>query len=111
MRIQANSLTVADDVSQKDRQDIESRTKNDVLESSRFPEIVFDSTKIAGGTTGDGRFNAAITGDLTLHGVTPESYVQRASGRERGDSSRLRGIYSPSDRLRHRHWYRWPAAR
>lgn len=70
VRIQANSLTVTDDVSQKDRQDIESRTNNDVLESSRFSEIAFDSTKIAGGTTGDGRFNAAITGDLTLHGVT-----------------------------------------
>jgi polyisoprenoid-binding protein YceI len=70
VRIQADSLAVTDDVSQKDRQDIESRTKNDVLETSRFSEIAFDSTKITGGQMGEGRFNAAITGDLTLHGVT-----------------------------------------
>jgi polyisoprenoid-binding protein YceI len=70
VRIQADSLTVTDDVSQKDRQDIENRTKNDVLETSRFSEIAFDSAKITGGKMGEGHFNAAITGDLTLHGVT-----------------------------------------
>ncbi len=70
VRIQANSLTVADDVSQKDRQDIESRMKKDVLETSRFPEIVFDSAKISGGQIGEGRFNAAIDGELSLHGVS-----------------------------------------
>ena len=70
MRIQADSLTVTDDVSQKDRQDIESRMKQDVLETSRFSEIAFDSTKISASKSGDGRFTAAITGDLTLHGVT-----------------------------------------
>lgn len=38
VRIQANSLTVTDDVSQKDRQDIESRTNNDVLKARDFPK-------------------------------------------------------------------------
>lgn len=70
MRIQADSLTVADDVSQKDRQDIESRMKKDVLETSRFPEILFASAKISGGQMGEGRFNAAIAGELSLHGVS-----------------------------------------
>jgi polyisoprenoid-binding protein YceI len=70
VRIQADSLTVTDDVSQKDRQDIESRMKQDVLETSRFSEIAFDSTQISASKSGDGPFTAAITGDLTLHGVT-----------------------------------------
>lgn len=70
VRIQADSLTVADDVSQKDRQDIESRMKKDVLETSRFPEIAFDSTNVSGGQIGEGRFNAAIAGELSLHGVS-----------------------------------------
>jgi polyisoprenoid-binding protein YceI len=69
VRIQADSLTVTDDVSQKDRQEIESRMKSDVLATSRFPEIDYDSTKISASQMGEGRFNAAITGDLSLHGV------------------------------------------
>ena len=66
--IHANSLTVADEVSQKDRQDIESRMKKDVLQPSRFPEITFDSTKIrrTNSVTGASAFDH---GDLLLHGV------------------------------------------
>jgi len=69
VRIQPDSFTVTDDVSSKDRQDIESRMKQAVLETSRFSEIAFDSTNISASQLGAGRFNAAITGDLSLHGV------------------------------------------
>lgn len=69
VRIQPDSLTVAGDVSQKDRQEIETKMKNDVLATSRFPDIAFDSTQISATKSGEGRFNAAITGDLSLHGV------------------------------------------
>ncbi|HXO93939.1 MAG TPA: YceI family protein, partial [Candidatus Acidoferrum sp.] len=41
------SLTVTDDVSQKDRADIESRMNQDVLETSNYPEIVFESSQVA----------------------------------------------------------------
>jgi polyisoprenoid-binding protein YceI len=67
--IHPESLTVADEVSQKDREDIEGRMKRDVLQPSRFPEITFDSTKISANKLGDGRFSVTITGDLLLHGV------------------------------------------
>src|SRR5579863_1137971 len=40
VRIQADSLEVADDVSEKDRKEIYDRMHNEVLESDRFPEIV-----------------------------------------------------------------------
>jgi polyisoprenoid-binding protein YceI len=67
--IQADSLAVTDDVSQKDRQEIESKMKSDVLETSRFAEIAFESTQITASKLGEGRFNATIVGDLSLHGV------------------------------------------
>jgi polyisoprenoid-binding protein YceI len=69
MKVQADSLTVTDDVSQKDRQEIETRMKNDVLETSRFPEISFDSTNIVAGPLSEGSLNATISGNLSLHGV------------------------------------------
>jgi polyisoprenoid-binding protein YceI len=68
--IQADSLSVADDVNQKDREDIEGRMKRDVLQTSRFAEISFASTQIAANKLGEGRFAAVITGDLLLHGVS-----------------------------------------
>src|SRR5947208_8689242 len=40
-----------------------------VLETAKYPEIVFRSTKIAGKAAG-GAFDVIIEGNLTLHGVT-----------------------------------------
>jgi len=67
--IQPDSLSVADDVSDSDRRDIESRMKKDVLETAHFPEIKFDSTEISATRLGQGLYRVAITGDLLLHGV------------------------------------------
>lgn len=68
--VHANSLAVEDDVSEKDRRDIERTTKDEVLEVSRFPEIVFQSQNISGVQLGDALYAMKIEGDLTLHGVT-----------------------------------------
>lgn len=40
-----------------------------VLESAKYPEIVFKSTEVTGKMSGGG-FDVKIGGDLTLHGVT-----------------------------------------
>ncbi len=68
--VHADSLAVADDVNAKDRQDIENRMKQDVLETSRFPEILYQSTQIIAKAIGGPRFSVVLKGDLTLHGVT-----------------------------------------
>jgi polyisoprenoid-binding protein YceI len=68
--IRADSLTVSDDVNSKDRQEIETRMKQDVLETSRFPEISFQSNEVISRAVGDTRFSVVLKGDLTLHGVT-----------------------------------------
>jgi len=70
----ADSLAVTDDVSDKDRSDIETRSRQDVLETASYPEIVFESVQVAATKMGESSLLAKVTGNLTLHGVTlPET--------------------------------------
>lgn len=69
------SLTVTDDVSQKDRSDIENRMNQDVLETSVYPEIVFESSQVVANKLGDDRYDANVTGNLTLHGITRQEKI------------------------------------
>jgi len=66
----ADSLEVTDDISQKDKVEIQNRIKQEVLESSRFPEVVFESTAIAVTKLSDTLYAVNLTGNLTLHGAT-----------------------------------------
>lgn len=66
----ADSLEVTDDVSQKDKLEIESRTKQEVLETDTYPEIAFESSSISATKIGDDRYAVNIKGELTLHGLT-----------------------------------------
>ena len=69
------SLTVTDDVSQKDRADIESRMNQDVLETSSYPEIVFESTQVLANKLSDDRYAANVTGNLVLHGINRQEKI------------------------------------
>jgi len=42
----------------------------DVLETSRYPEIVFESSKISASKAADDQFFVNMVGTLTLHGVS-----------------------------------------
>jgi len=66
LRIRAASLTVENDASEKDRREMERAMQEDVLESARYPEIVFESS--AASPNGNGR--VLIDGHLALHGMT-----------------------------------------
>ncbi|MEK6325058.1 MAG: YceI family protein [Acidobacteriota bacterium] len=68
--INSDSLAVTDKISASDRQKIESTMRNEVLEVSKYPEITFKSSNVAATKTGEGQYQARISGDLTLHGVT-----------------------------------------
>src|SRR5215471_3618631 len=46
MSIKANSLFVEDDITEKDRTEIERQMRDDVLETSEFPNITFESSRI-----------------------------------------------------------------
>lgn len=69
LRIQAGSLEVVDDISEKDRAEIERRTHNEVLESDRYGDIVYEALRITGSGNGE-RYWVTVNGELTLRGMT-----------------------------------------
>jgi len=70
LRIKSSSLEVTDDIKSKDRREIESTMNDSVLETVRFPEIVFRSAGVASDKIGDGRYQVKLSGELSLHGMT-----------------------------------------
>jgi polyisoprenoid-binding protein YceI len=75
MLVQADSLSVVNKVSDKDRREMERGMREDVLETARYPEVVFMSTKISANQTAAGRYQVRINGNLSLHGVTREQAI------------------------------------
>src|SRR5215217_2644060 len=70
LRVRADSLEETRDVfTEQQKQIINKELREIVLETAKYPEIVFKSTDVMGNLTG-GQFEAKIGGDLTLHGVT-----------------------------------------
>jgi len=100
MKIRADALSVTDKVSTNDRQTIEKTMRDEVLETAKYPEIAFKSTKIEAMKTADGQYQAKIWGDLTLHGVnhpvliTPQLTFDNKSLRARGEFSLKMTEYS-----------------
>ncbi len=70
LSIDANSLSVLDDVSDKDRREIERMMNEQVLEVPKFPEILYQASSIAVTKQGDALYSATLNGSLSLHGVT-----------------------------------------
>jgi polyisoprenoid-binding protein YceI len=70
LRIRSDSLTVIDKVSANDKNSIEKTMREEVLETSKYPEITFASTKVEVDKSGDGQYQAKIMGDLNVHGVS-----------------------------------------
>ncbi len=91
--IHSASLKVTDDISQKDRDEINRKMHDEVLESDSFPDIVYECSSLSASKTGEGQYWAALTGELTLHGVTRN---QSVSGRVSlaGDTLRVTGDFS-----------------
>ncbi|HXG68246.1 MAG TPA: YceI family protein [Blastocatellia bacterium] len=92
MTIKADSLAVTDKVSDSDRQKIEATMRQEVLETSKHPEIIFRSTGVEANQTGEGQYQAKISGDLTLRGVT-RSVLITAQVTVSGDTLRARGAF------------------
>ena len=68
--VKAASLGVTDDISDKDRREIESEMQNNVLESAKYPEIVYDCARVSVDNPANGQNALTLNGSLTLHGVT-----------------------------------------
>jgi polyisoprenoid-binding protein YceI len=68
--IKAASLSVQDDISQKDLREMERLMNQDVLETAKYPEIVYEAPAVSIAKMSDMLFTARLGGNLTLHGVT-----------------------------------------
>jgi polyisoprenoid-binding protein YceI len=75
LRIAKGSLEVTGDIKDKDRRDIERVMKDDVLETERYPEIVFESSSVSADKTGETQYRVRLNGELSLHGVTRSQEV------------------------------------
>jgi polyisoprenoid-binding protein YceI len=67
--VKAGSLTVTDDISDKDRREIEREMQDSVLESAKYPEIVYDCSRVSVNNPANGQYSITLQGNLTLHGV------------------------------------------
>ncbi len=92
--IRAASLIVTDDISAKDRQEIERRLHDEVLETDGFEEIVYECNRVAPiQKLSEGLYAVTLNGDLSLHGVTRTQPVA-ARVTIRGETLRAAGDFS-----------------
>src|SRR3982751_2143031 len=100
LRVGADSLEETRDVfTPQQKQIINKELREIVLETAKYPEIVFKSTEVTGSLSG-GQFEVKIGGDLSLHGVTrhiviPVTVTLGGSDlRARGEFTINRGDYN-----------------
>lgn len=74
--VKTSSLGIQDDISDKDRREIERIMNQDVLQSAEFPEILYEASGIPISKMGDMLFSATLNGELTLHGVKRREPIQ-----------------------------------
>ncbi len=92
--IHASSLDVVGGIQEKDRSEVERVMYEEVLETSRYPLIEFESNNVWFSRVRPGRFRARVIGDLALHGVKKtnvwidgEVMVEEESLRAKGEFS------------------------
>ena len=93
MKARADSLVVIDDISEKDRREIERVTREELLEAARSPEVVFQSAIVTAHQTAENRFQVRGAGNLSLRGVTRELAID-AMALVEGDELRAQGGFT-----------------
>jgi polyisoprenoid-binding protein YceI len=69
IKVKAGSLSVTDNISDKDRREIERTMNQEVLRTAEYPEIVFQSANVSASKAGDGQYWINLVGELSLRGV------------------------------------------
>lgn len=70
LAIQAGSLGVQDDISDKDRREIEKLMNEQILEPAKYPEIAYEAAQVAVTRLGDALYSLSANGNLSFHGVS-----------------------------------------
>jgi len=93
IEIDASSLEIDGDVSEKDRQEMDRTMKEQVLEVHRYRDIRFEGSGVSASKIADGMYRITLAGKLTLHGV--ERDVEFPSSVTVGDDTmRANGEFS-----------------
>lgn len=92
MRIKSDSLTVTDQMKDDDRHEVERTMRYQVLRTTEYPEVVFESSSIVPTSLGGSLHKVDVSGKLTLNGVTrPHSFTAQVA--VRGDVLRANGDF------------------
>jgi polyisoprenoid-binding protein YceI len=92
--VKAAALAASDDVKEKDRAEIDRMMHADVLETERYPEIVFESTNVSASRLGQGRYRVRVIGNLHLHGATQNNLWIHAEVKTSEDALRAKGEFT-----------------
>jgi polyisoprenoid-binding protein YceI len=68
--VKSSSLSVQDDISAKDLREMERLMNLEVLETAKYPEILYESPPVSLMKMADMLYSATLNGNLTLHGVS-----------------------------------------
>ncbi|MGI8470039.1 MAG: YceI family protein [Pyrinomonadaceae bacterium] len=88
----ADSLSLLDKMSEKDSAEIENTMRENVLETSRFPEIIFVSKDVSMREISNGRFAVKANGNLSLCGETRPQTIE-AEAEIENETIRARGEF------------------
>jgi polyisoprenoid-binding protein YceI len=91
--IQSGTLSVQDDINNKDRREIETQMNESILEVGKYPEIVYESAAVSVSKLGDALYTVALNGTLNFHGVTRSQPVT-ARVAEFGEMLRASGEFT-----------------
>ncbi|MFZ0956511.1 MAG: YceI family protein [Candidatus Sulfotelmatobacter sp.] len=93
VHVKSASLEVLDELKESDRQQIHRTMKIEVLETDRFPEIIYESSEVRLEKQKEDLYRASVVGKLSLHGVTNDHgfFSQVALG---VDTARAYGNFS-----------------
>jgi polyisoprenoid-binding protein YceI len=93
--IQAETISLLDEMSEKDTREIENAMHGEILETKRFPEIAFVSKDVSLRQISDGRFAVTANGSLSLHGESRPQTI-KAEAEISGDKIRAEGEFTLS---------------
>jgi polyisoprenoid-binding protein YceI len=67
--VSADSLKIENEISDKDRREMQRVMNTEVIEAQKFPEITYECSNVSVSNSGDGQFAVVLNGELSLHGV------------------------------------------
>jgi len=70
VQIKAASLEVLDELRDADRREIHRIMNQEVLETAKFPEVVFESQEVKSEKVRDDLYKVNVRGQLSLHGLS-----------------------------------------